>query len=212
MFTLLLPTYIYMWTIAVLYLIVGITAYISALYFSGLGATYGKPRYFRLLPTLEIFPDSEKESIKVQEIMSKRTDKEELLFQETNEDGVEVAFIRKFPECSKRLKSVIRSFLVASLTIWLKLIYNRARPAQVNSNISPLPSLSALTPSFPSGHALEAYYAARIIGKHCPDKYQAALKLADECAHARVIAGLHYPSDSQYSKKIVDSIPNWLLI
>lgn len=201
-----------MLTIALPYLTAGFATLIALLYFSGIGATYSQKRYFRILPTIANYPDSEKESVLVQQHMNNTSDEEIMLFHETNEDGVEVAFMRVFPDCGKILNSFLRSFLIGALTIWLKIIYNRPRPVQVNNKITPYQSISALTPSYPSGHALEAYYAARLISNRCPEKKQDAYNLADKCAHARVIAGLHYPSDGLLSKKIVESIPNWLLI
>ena len=185
---------------------------VSILFLTFLGATYGPERYYWLLPTLTHYPNCETESKEVARIMQTRTPEDMLLFQETNEDGVEVAFIRRFPECTAMLKRSPSSWLLGAMTIWLKVLFNRARPYQLNPEIQPEPSLSAKTPAFPSGHALEAYFAARLVSKHCPHKEKEAIALAEECAKARVIAGLHYPSDAAYSKKLAAAIPNWLIV
>jgi membrane-associated phospholipid phosphatase len=184
----------------------------SVLFLISMGATYNAKRYYRLLPTLARYPDCETEAKKVAKLMQSRTPEDVLLFQETNEDGVGPAFIRQFPECARALKRYPSSWLAGTTTLWLKILFNRPRPCQLDASIKSEPSISARTPSFPSGHAMEAYLAARVVSKHFPHKEEQAMALAEACANARVIAGLHYPSDGTYAKKLANAIPDWLIM
>ena len=184
----------------------------STLILISFGATYTKQRYYRILPTLPYYPDNHDETKKVIQAMEERTDEEVLLFRETNEDGVRRAFIREFPECTDTLSKTTTTLIIGAITLLLKVMFNRPRPVQVNSNIKPEPSFSAKTPAFPSGHALASYYAARVVAKQCPEKASQALELADKCSYARVIAGLHYPSDGLYSKYMMNAVPDWLIV
>ena len=77
----------------------------------------------------------------------------------------------------------------------LKNYYNRPRPAQVNSNISPLVKVPRLTPAYPAGHAFQAYLIAEHLGSKYPVHYFNFQRIAHRIAEARVKAGLHYPSD-----------------
>jgi len=184
----------------------------STLILISFGATYNAQRYYRVLPTLPYYPDNHDETKKVAQAMWERTDEEVLLFRETNEDGVRGAFMREFPECTKTLSKATTTLVIGAITLLLKVMFNRPRPVQVNSDIKPEPSFTAKTPAFPSGHALASYYAARVVAKQCPEKAAQAFELADRCAHARVIAGLHYPSDGSYSKHIMNAVPDWLIV
>ena len=88
----------------------------------------------------------------------------------------------------------------------LKHIINRARPYQVNTNILLLESKTANTPSYPAGHACQAYYLAKYLGKKHPEKQDELNQIAQRCDMVRVKAGLHYPSDGVFSKQIIDSM------
>ncbi len=87
---------------------------------------------------------------------------------------------------------------------FLKYFYNRARPHQIDPSIKPLTSTTAHTPSYPAGHAFQAYYLAKQLTKKYPHRKHEFDKIAQQCDDVRVIAGLHYPSDGEFAKKIVD--------
>ena len=95
-----------------------------------------------------------------------------------------------------------------------KYIYNRARPSQVAPNIinkesgTLLNSETADTPSYPSGHAFQAYYLAKILSKKFPKKKEQLMKLALRISNSRIIAGLHYPSDRDFAYWLVDNLLN----
>ena len=88
------------------------------------------------------------------------------------------------------------------ITLSLKTIINRARPKQVNPELDIQQSFTANTPAYPSGHCIQAYYLAKRLSEIFPDKNEILFKLAEDCALARVYAGLHYPSDNDFGKYI----------
>ena len=81
---------------------------------------------------------------------------------------------------------------------------NRARPYQIDSSINDLKSLTSHTPAYPAGHAFQGYYLARVLSIKYPDKKYLWEQTAERCDLVRVSAGLHYPSDGQFGKQLVN--------
>ena len=106
---------------------------------------------------------------------------------------------------------IMTSTRVLFITKMLKWKYNRARPAQFapevinEANGTLLRSDSASTPSYPSGHAVQTYYLAKILAKKFPAKTQAIMEVATKCANIRIMAGHHYPSDRDFAWWVVDN-------
>jgi hypothetical protein len=67
-----------------------------------------------------------------------------------------------------------------------------------------LKSVSANTPAYPAGHAFQAYYLAKKLGKSYPELQPQLDAIAERCNSVRIKAGLHYPSDGQFSKQLVN--------
>jgi membrane-associated phospholipid phosphatase len=92
----------------------------------------------------------------------------------------------------------------------MKWIYNRARPEQIapeiinEKNGTLLHSDSANTPAYPSGHAIQTYYLAKILVRKFPAKTHSIMEIATKCANIRIMAGLHYPSDRDFGWWVVD--------
>jgi len=107
---------------------------------------------------------------------------------------------------------IIMSPEVINIIMKYKNIYNRARPSQIVPNIINkekgilLDSKTANTPAYPSGHAFQAYYLAKILSKKFPKKKDELMKLAKRVSDIRIIGGLHYPSDRDYAYYLVDNI------
>ena len=100
-------------------------------------------------------------------------------------------------------KKIGSPFITAEIMFY-KLLYNRARPAQVAPDrIDPLYSTTANTAAYPSGHAFQAYYVAKILSEWEPRKKKELMKIADDVANVRIIAGLHYPSDAEFARRLV---------
>lgn len=83
----------------------------------------------------------------------------------------------------------------------LKKTHMRARPAQVWPAISPdIPTPPH--PAFPSGHALQAYLIADCVSEAAKPMASALNWLADQIAFNREVAGVHWPSDAEGSRRI----------
>jgi len=107
------------------------------------------------------------------------------------------------------LEKIILSPKIINIIMKYKYIYNRARPSQVAPeiiNAKLLDSKTASTPAYPSGHAFQAYYLAKILTKKFPEKKEELMKIADRVSDARIIAGLHYPSDKYFAYWLVDNL------
>ena len=108
------------------------------------------------------------------------------------------------------MDKIMTSSRVMFVTKMLKWKYNRARPAQIapelinEQNGTLLHSESAATPAYPSGHAVQAYYLAKILARKFPAKTHAVMEIATKCANIRIMAGHHYPSDRDFGWWVVD--------
>jgi hypothetical protein len=175
------------------------------------------------------YPDNNKEiSIMLNEYISKRTQDDINFFYLTDKD-----IITPFQDIVKQdemKRNDIRKLLISpkiiNIIMLYKYIYNRPRPSQVAPNIINtsskqfnsqkkareygilLNSETADTPSYPSGHAFQAYYLAKILSKKFPKKKEQLMKLALRISNARIIAGLHYPSDRDFAYWLVDNLLN----
>jgi hypothetical protein len=87
--------------------------------------------------------------------------------------------------------------------IKLKQKYQRPRPNQLAQyyklKLFPFNTLSGHSPSYPSGHTLQAYCILNIIGNKHPQAYDFCKKFIDDVANSRVYMGIHYPSDNDAS-------------
>ena len=104
--------------------------------------------------------------------------------------------------------------VLAVVIFTLKNYHNRVRPSFLSDSLDIKQVLgeNPCHPSYPSGHAAQAWFIAYCIidflkytGKNNKDssKY---LKRAESIAHGREIAGVHYPSDSAYGKMIAKNL------
>jgi hypothetical protein len=145
---------------------------------------------------------------RVQWATSQRTHEDIAFFEETDLNIVPV-FHKIVPDVP-----VWRLYLISHnpfiLTwIWLmKLYHNRARPYQV-ADINTLESTSGHTPSYPSGHAVQAYALAKHLKRLRPDKAQELDAMADKVAYTRQLGGYHFPTDTEYSRHLIES--NWFV-
>lgn len=86
-------------------------------------------------------------------------------------------------------------------TIRLKMKYSRPRPYEVSEEIESTTDTDD-SPSFPSGHAIEAHALAVILGDKFPDKKEELTKMADKISLSRLQMGNHYPSDIEVGEKV----------
>lgn len=168
--------------------------------------------YFRIFPSMTLYPNNEVEALKVKEITDNRTSDDIKFFHLTDYAGPVSAFRQEFPQHESLWKNITLNRIIWSpLIVALKLIVNRARPKQNSQNITFIETNTTNTPAYPSGHSFEAYLLARQLEKRDPALSKRAWELAEKCSNARVKGGVHYPSDGAFSKSIVKRIPRWML-
>ena len=163
---------------------------------------YQPKRYISWLPTIPLYPNNREEVKVVRQMMDQRQPHHEYMFHLTDKSIV-YAFKDHVSESISELRGIILRIHVMAIILLSKYVYNRARPHQTDPQISPFKSTTDKTPSYPSGHAFQAYYLADVLSERYPDKTQLFHELAEECALCRVYAGIHYPSDNEYSKHLV---------
>ena len=92
----------------------------------------------------------------------------------------------------------------------LKYFYQRPRPFQLAQyyklKLFPYNSFSSNTPSYPSGHTLQAYVILNVIASKHPNQFQFCKEMIDDIAYSRLYLGLHYPSDNDFSIEIAKKI------
>jgi acid phosphatase (class A) len=65
---------------------------------------------------------------------------------------------------------------------------------------------SAKTASYPSGHATQAYYTAKVLGDVYPEERHKLDNLASNIADSRVDRGVHFPSDNDAGKMLAEAL------
>lgn len=92
------------------------------------------------------------------------------------------------------------------LIMKIKMHFQRPRPFQLayyrGLNLYPQLSISANTPSYPSGHALQSYFICKLYTYKYKSKKSDFLAISDQVFESRKIMGVHYQSDNQFSKQI----------
>lgn len=86
-------------------------------------------------------------------------------------------------------------------TIKLKMKYGRQRPYEYSDKIESVTDTDD-SPSFPSGHAIEAYALAEVLAERYPDKKEELDKMASKIAKSRLQMGNHFPSDIEVGEKV----------
>ena len=164
---------------------------------------YTKKRYNKLLPTIPLYPNNYNDSLIVRDYINKRSYQNISLFKLTD-PSIVFAFQPYVNTSLFELSKIITQKHIIFIIMFLKYLFNRARPKQIIPELDVLESKTADTPAFPSGHAFQAYYLANHLSQLYPDKKDLFNDIAEKCAMARVYAGLHYPSDNKFSKNLVD--------
>lgn len=101
---------------------------------------------------------------------------------------------------------------ITPLLVKTKFHFQRIRPYQLsyyyNIPLYPFPSVSAQSPSYPSGHAFQATVFANVLGNYFPKFYNPLMELAEDISVSRLYMGLHYPSDVKFGKYMADLVVN----
>ena len=159
--------------------------------------------YFPIYLGIPIYPNNNKEVEIVKNYIKKRNEYDEKFFYKTNYSVVP-AFIDIVDESPDVLYKIIDS--ISNYELFFKYIINRARPYDIDLTIIPLSTKTSQTPAYPAGHAMQAYFLAKILSKKYPNKKDMLYNIAYNCDLTRVKAGIHYPSDGNYSRFLVDTL------
>tara|TARA_Y100000389_G_scaffold204086_1_gene254914 strand:- start:494 stop:1078 length:585 start_codon:yes stop_codon:yes gene_type:complete len=162
---------------------------------------YTIERYYQFYPTINIYPNNFNE-VKIVEKYVKEKNQMMNNFIKLTDKSVSYAFQDIVIESREELSQMEE--LIVPFIIFFKNLFNRARPKQINTNISVFESISANTPAFPSGHTCQAFYLAKKLSIKYPEKREILFELAEKCGQARIYAGLHYPSDHEFSKFLIN--------
>lgn len=157
--------------------------------------------YYTFLPVLNIYPTNPKEVKLVIDAVKNRNTDDIAFFQKTD-PYVSYAFVDEVDMGLMDLNIMLMS--LNPVIILLKYGINRARPYQIDPSIDILDSKTGFTPSYPAGHAFGAYYLAKVLKRKYPEKANVFDTIAKKCDDVRVKAGIHYPSDGEFAKRIVD--------
>lgn len=165
-------------------------------------------RYHMWYPTIPIYPDNNKEiDFMVKEYISKRTQNHIAFFYLTDANPIDAFKSQISEELYKKLNEIMTSPQVVIKIILYKNFFNRARPMQVApEKINAPKSMTADTPAYPSGHAYQSFYAAKLLSKWEPARKKEWDEIAERGAYIRVYMGIHYPSDVRYARLLVDGL------
>ena len=142
------------------------------------------------------FPDSKKELPKVLETMkNKPVDKK--LINDLDKNNLKM-MLDVVGESRKDYQEFIRD--VDIYTMKLKMKYGRKRPYEI-SKIESVTDTDD-SPSFPSGHAIEAHALEKVLSAKFPDKADELESMANKISLSRVQMGNHFPSDIIVGKKV----------
>jgi len=159
-------------------------------------------------PTIPVYPNNNKEiDYMVKEYISKRTQADIDLFHLTDGSPVDAFKSKITEEQYKKLYDIVESNQTRGLIMLYKRIFNRARPAQIApEKLNALTSMTGNNPSYPSGHAYQTFYTAKLLSKWEPSRKREWDKIAERTAFIRVYMGVHYPSDVEFARRLVDRL------
>ena len=118
-------------------------------------------------------------------------------------DVIDPAFETKYPKTWAMLKMADHEEIL--INSMLKNSNERCRPF-VQHPILVTPLFAVPDYSYPSGHASGTELQARILGYLFPARTDELLRRARQVADSRVVAGVHYASDTEYGLELGDLV------
>lgn len=144
--------------------------------------------------------DEQKNDALVQRYIDYDKDLKDAFFEFCDDNGIS--------EGAELIEAIIEE--TKPLIAKLKYFYNRPRPFQLayyyKAKLIPYSSYNAMTPSYPSGHVLQAYLLSEIIGSKYPQHYETLTYLANDIEKSRLFLGLHFGTDNDFARICVDRI------
>lgn len=93
----------------------------------------------------------------------------------------------------------------------LKHAFQRPRPYQVDGTLHPVCPTKSAHDSYPSGHSLTGYLEALTLIELVPERRDEILARADQYAYDREVCGVHYPSDTEASRRLAYAVFGYML-
>lgn len=117
-------------------------------------------------------------------------------------------FKQKDIEVEELVTEIVKD--IQNLIFKIKFYHQRPRPYQLAQyyklKIFPYKSYSAHTPSYPSGHIIQASVILNVLGNKYPTEYNYCKELIEDIGYSRVFLGHHYPSDNDGGREIAKAI------
>ena len=163
-----------------------------------------KKKYLKMTPKLKVkipefkYPDEKTEIPKILDAMKNKKLKPTEM-EETDKKARNMLF-GLVEDSEEKYKDLIRDLKI--YTTKQKVKYNRKRPYQVTDKINKPKTNTINTPSFPSGHSIEAFGVATVLGHKFPEKKEKLMETAEKISNARVEMGVHYHSDKKVGEQI----------
>lgn len=92
----------------------------------------------------------------------------------------------------------------------MKNYYDRPRPAelakQMGINFLGDDLSTAKSPSYPSGHTIQAYVMAKMLIDQFPEHEADLLSIAEMISQSRIDRGVHFPTDIEYGREVAQSL------
>jgi hypothetical protein len=104
----------------------------------------------------------------------------------------------------RSIESIMRTE-IDPIIMNMKQQYNRTRPYRLNDNIIPIIE-PPKHPSYPSGHAVQSFFSAFLLGEKYPNKRDHYIRVAERLSVNREYAGVHYESDTKYGRQIAETL------
>lgn len=101
---------------------------------------------------------------------------------------------------------------ISPVLVKTKFYFQRIRPHALayyyNLPLYPFESLTAFSPSYPSGHTYQSRIYCEVLGNMFPQFYNSLIGLAEDISRSRIYMGVHYKSDVEYAKFMANTVIN----
>jgi hypothetical protein len=99
---------------------------------------------------------------------------------------------------------------ILKIAMYMKYKFLRPRPYQLapyfEGNIQSSDMAAEESPSYPSGHSMMGFALSKLYAERYPEHADKFMDLGRKVGLSRIQAGVHYPSDVVYAKKLTDFI------
>jgi hypothetical protein len=121
---------------------------------------------------------------------------------------INATFLKKGIDTTELTQDIIQD--IENLVYKLKFYFQRPRPYQLAQyyklKLFPYDTYVGNTPSYPSGHTLQAFVILNVIANLHPKENSFCKEMIDDVAYSRLYMGVHFPSDNDFAKLIGEEI------